>query len=132
MLIAHDLCSTFYLTHTGVIGCMHLTASLGTMVMGDSKFDVEGVIMPAFPNFVNSFLNQASCQSGSVYSFLSKGLMSSFQCKHHLYPVIFNVSWVFSEDISIIFTRFMELIFCLGFNCSICQFDLSMASYFCG
>ena len=52
-----------------VISFVDESLFFSAMMMDDAKFEVEGYIMSAFSKSVNSFLSQAWCLRGNIYSF---------------------------------------------------------------
>ena len=80
--------------------CVDGSVFLGLLKIKDAKFDVDGDIITALSNSVNSFLKQAWGWSGSVYSFLSKDLIF-LEYKGNLNHICFSgVCRMFWEDAS--------------------------------
>ena len=51
--------------------------SLGTIITGLAKFEVDGEIIPAFSKSVSSFHSPEWCLRGNVYGFWFKGMILS-------------------------------------------------------
>ena len=73
--------------------CVHGSFFLGTMIMGNANLHAEREIITAFSEFATSFLNQAWCQSGNLYNFLSNGLMFPLGIKVICTRFVYQCQW---------------------------------------
>ena len=81
-------------------------------MMGYAKFEVEGDIMPAFSKPVNSFLKQAMCLRGNVYSFWSMGSVFSLVIGIIWIKTVLSMSVECLEKMSVYLSHSLYILSC--------------------